>query len=311
MATVNMMLCFPHKNNDSQCPPGCVWFPSFVNDTAVQCSPDCVRFTLPIKNTGILCPHQRGCFPLPDNDTVIPCPPSCDVTPIYEARKDNGWNGAMVVAAIATVFTVFIVTVIAYYVYFRLYSNRLRRRRGIRRTRQFSWRAAEYFQATSRDQGLCSAEVEALPVFVYKPENLEEGIRCAVCLCEFEEDEKGRMLPNCNHSFHLDCIDMWFYSHSTCPLCRATVQAPRPESGRREVEISIREAADVQPSDEAEEKEKTSISSSGQQGERTDGDESKDVEEGSGASTHIAITLDIAARDISESERKEKNCTHK
>lgn len=49
---------------------------------------------------------------------------------------------------------------------------------------------------------------------------------CAVCLSEFEEGETGRVLPKCNHSFHIDCIDMWFQSHSTCPLCRAPVEAP-------------------------------------------------------------------------------------
>ena len=48
-------------------------------------------------------------------------------------------------------------------------------------------------------------------------------LECAVCLCEFEAYEKGRFLPSCHHSFHIDCIDMWFISHSTCPLCRTPV----------------------------------------------------------------------------------------
>lgn len=34
----------------------------------------------------------------------------------------------------------------------------------------------------------------------------------------------GRELPKCHHSFHIDCIDMWFHSHSTCPVCRAPVE---------------------------------------------------------------------------------------
>ncbi|KAF9677979.1 hypothetical protein SADUNF_Sadunf08G0164300 [Salix dunnii] len=52
----------------------------------------------------------------------------------------------------------------------------------------------------------------------------QDSIECAVCLSEFEENERGRILPNCNHSFHTDCIDMWFHSHSTCPLCRSPVE---------------------------------------------------------------------------------------
>ncbi|KAJ7533737.1 hypothetical protein O6H91_13G061800 [Diphasiastrum complanatum] len=37
------------------------------------------------------------------------------------------------------------------------------------------------------------------------------------------ENEKGRLLPKCNHRFHTGCIDMWFHTHSTCPLCRTCV----------------------------------------------------------------------------------------
>ena len=46
---------------------------------------------------------------------------------------------------------------------------------------------------------------------------------CAVCLSVFEEGEEVRKLPRCKHSFHALCIDMWLYSHSDCPLCRAPV----------------------------------------------------------------------------------------
>ncbi|CAI0466895.1 unnamed protein product [Linum tenue] len=49
-------------------------------------------------------------------------------------------------------------------------------------------------------------------------------MECAVCLSEFEEKEAGRTLPKCGHSFHTECIDMWFHSHSTCPLCRSPVE---------------------------------------------------------------------------------------
>ncbi|KAL3521080.1 hypothetical protein ACH5RR_019229 [Cinchona calisaya] len=51
---------------------------------------------------------------------------------------------------------------------------------------------------------------------------------CAVCLSEFEEGEELRTLPECMHSFHAECIDMWLYSHSNCPVCR-TNAAPSPQ----------------------------------------------------------------------------------
>ncbi|OIV92944.1 hypothetical protein TanjilG_20606 [Lupinus angustifolius] len=44
---------------------------------------------------------------------------------------------------------------------------------------------------------------------------------CAVCLGEFEEGQELRTLPECMHSFHVPCIDMWLYSHTSCPICRA------------------------------------------------------------------------------------------
>lgn len=54
------------------------------------------------------------------------------------------------------------------------------------------------------------------------PEQAPE-YECAVCLSAFEEGEDVRKLPKCKHSFHAPCIDMWLYSHSDCPLCRAKV----------------------------------------------------------------------------------------
>ncbi|CAK9275340.1 unnamed protein product [Sphagnum jensenii] len=74
--------------------------------------------------------------------------------------------------------------------------------------------------------GLDKAVVELLPTFVYRAAEMKGSsvLECAVCLEEFEEKETGRLLPRCNHSFHLDCIDMWFHSHSSCPLCRTSVK---------------------------------------------------------------------------------------
>ncbi|XP_059669187.1 RING-H2 finger protein ATL67-like [Cornus florida] len=48
-----------------------------------------------------------------------------------------------------------------------------------------------------------------------------EDSTCAICLCDFEEGEELRTLPVCMHSYHVACIDMWLYSHSSCPTCRS------------------------------------------------------------------------------------------
>ncbi|KAG5529170.1 hypothetical protein RHGRI_029753 [Rhododendron griersonianum] len=43
---------------------------------------------------------------------------------------------------------------------------------------------------------------------------------CVICLSEFTPGERVRVLPKCNHGFHVRCIDKWLNSHSSCPTCR-------------------------------------------------------------------------------------------
>ncbi|KAI3972057.1 hypothetical protein MKW92_005438 [Papaver armeniacum] len=81
----------------------------------------------------------------------------------------------------------------------------------------------------NRQAGLDSLTVESLPVFAYehgnssaKGEAAQESIDCVVCLSEFEERETVKMIPYCGHVFHPECIDTWFSSHVSCPLCRST-----------------------------------------------------------------------------------------
>ncbi|KAF9626302.1 hypothetical protein IFM89_032151 [Coptis chinensis] len=77
------------------------------------------------------------------------------------------------------------------------------------------------------DSGLDQAFIDALPVFLYKEVmGLKEPFDCAVCLCEFSEQDKLRLLPLCGHAFHINCIDTWLLSNSTCPLCRGTLFTP-------------------------------------------------------------------------------------
>ncbi|KAG5007879.1 hypothetical protein GLYMA_09G214600v4 [Glycine max] len=50
----------------------------------------------------------------------------------------------------------------------------------------------------------------------------DDGDTCAVCLGDFEDGEELRTMPECMHSFHVACIDMWLSSHSSCPICRSS-----------------------------------------------------------------------------------------
>ncbi|KAL1059936.1 hypothetical protein V6Z11_1Z141500 [Gossypium hirsutum] len=74
------------------------------------------------------------------------------------------------------------------------------------------------------DAGVDQSFIDTLPVFHYKSIiGVKNPFDCAVCLCEFEPEDKLRLLPKCSHAFHMECIDTWLLSHSTCPLCRASL----------------------------------------------------------------------------------------
>ncbi|GMG99340.1 hypothetical protein Nepgr_001180 [Nepenthes gracilis] len=77
------------------------------------------------------------------------------------------------------------------------------------------------------DSGLDQAFIDTLPVFLYEEiVGPKEPFDCAVCLSEFSEKDKLRLLPMCSHAFHINCIDTWLLSNSTCPLCRGTLFTP-------------------------------------------------------------------------------------
>lgn len=72
--------------------------------------------------------------------------------------------------------------------------------------------------------GVDEAIIKSITLCKYrKGDGLIEGTECSVCLSEFEEDENLRLMPKCNHAFHVQCIDTWLKSHSNCPLCRANI----------------------------------------------------------------------------------------
>ncbi|XP_072834917.2 E3 ubiquitin-protein ligase RNF181 isoform X1 [Pogona vitticeps] len=63
--------------------------------------------------------------------------------------------------------------------------------------------------------------VESLPMVQVTPVQADKGLKCPVCLLEFEEDETVRKMP-CQHLFHAGCILPWLGKVRTedqrCPL---------------------------------------------------------------------------------------------
>lgn len=100
-----------------------------------------------------------------------------------------------------------------------------------------------------RTIGLQPSVISAITICKYKKgEGLVEGTECSVCLSEFQENETLRLLPKCNHAFHLPCIDTWLTSHTNCPLCRAGIVsnvAVLPVQEQRIDESNVLEDAQV------------------------------------------------------------------
>ncbi|KAL8515755.1 hypothetical protein ACS0TY_014442 [Phlomoides rotata] len=84
------------------------------------------------------------------------------------------------------------------------------------------------------NRGLNEAQIRSIPIFKFQKVDKEEKVsdaklcECAVCLNEFQEEEKLRIIPNCAHVFHIDCIDIWLQNNANCPLCRRSISATRP-----------------------------------------------------------------------------------
>lgn len=94
----------------------------------------------------------------------------------------------------------------------------------------------------SARHGLDAAALAALPVTAYRRRDKDgdggggstsgdAASDCAVCLSELADGEKVRALPSCGHVFHVECVDAWLRSRTTCPVCRAEVVAPPSPKG--------------------------------------------------------------------------------
>ncbi|XP_016499888.1 RING-H2 finger protein ATL78-like [Nicotiana tabacum] len=72
------------------------------------------------------------------------------------------------------------------------------------------------------NNGIRKKALKMFPIITYTAELKHPGLdsECVICLSEFVAGEKVRVLPKCNHGFHVRCIDKWLNSHSSCPTCR-------------------------------------------------------------------------------------------
>lgn len=73
-------------------------------------------------------------------------------------------------------------------------------------------------------RGLSGESLKKLPCHIILDEvAAAQSICCTICLQDIEGGEIARSLPQCQHTFHLSCVDKWLIRHGSCPVCRQDV----------------------------------------------------------------------------------------
>ncbi|KAM7256296.1 hypothetical protein ACFE04_012037 [Oxalis oulophora] len=84
-------------------------------------------------------------------------------------------------------------------------------------------------QSTKKiDQGVEKQTLKNFTVVKYKNHDNSDvaaslSKECVICITEFVTGDKVKILPKCNHGFHVKCVDKWLKSHSSCPTCRQSL----------------------------------------------------------------------------------------
>jgi hypothetical protein len=72
------------------------------------------------------------------------------------------------------------------------------------------------------NRGLNIEQFDKLPLKKYRKEKFKGNYQCIICMEEFIEKEKVKLLP-CGHIFHINCIKQWLLKEKNCPFCKSEI----------------------------------------------------------------------------------------
>ncbi|KAF7070997.1 hypothetical protein CFC21_076417 [Triticum aestivum] len=176
--------------------------------------------------------RRRACVDPPIPPKTPPEVPKPNTNRVVDAPSSYATAGKVLFVA-AGAFAGVLLALVALHLYNSGRRRRARDRRRLGRSLAIYVGGAD--EEAPSPRGLDPAVLRALPVVAAA---VGAG-DCAVCLAEFERGEEARALPRCGHRFHVECIDAWFRGNSTCPLCRAAVEAPDDTAARPEVRVDV------------------------------------------------------------------------
>ncbi|OIW04296.1 hypothetical protein TanjilG_32488 [Lupinus angustifolius] len=204
----------------------------FPSGTSTNQTQDCYGLCDPA------CPYN--CYTYPEYSFPQPPPPP------FIDHSDQVNHIPSYLISLVSLFTVIFVVAVFYVIKLKCY-NDLCGWRSNRSLPSQSENNGEFLNENQVDHpvwlittvGLQQSIINSITVCKYKKdEGLIEGTECSVCLNEFREGETLRLLPKCNHAFHILCIDTWLRSHTNCPLCRAGIVSNNNVSVIPEVAVS-------------------------------------------------------------------------
>lgn len=102
--------------------------------------------------------------------------------------------------------------------------------------------STRHFNEKKAPTGLHIDAINSYQTFPYAKDNVVMTITndhdtvCSICISDYVESEILRIMPQCRHYFHRDCVDQWLKVNGSCPICRSSLILQGSSNGSSNLE---------------------------------------------------------------------------